>query len=105
MNRTFSTSSAVALLRYRHTGKFVARRHLSRLPARSALQKASPFEVSTGDPRPASGEGKGTLLLTNTKNQTRSSLGFPFERGSCHAPTHTVAKAQQKKRVTDEVGT
>ncbi len=42
----------------RLTANRVGACHLSRLPARSALQKAAPFEVSTGDPRPAFGEGK-----------------------------------------------
>ena len=40
-----------------YTGKIAARRHLSRLPPRSALLPAA--EVATGNPRPAGGEGKG----------------------------------------------
>ena len=84
------------LLLYR---KYVARRHLSRLPARSALQKASPFEVSTGDPRPASGEGKGASDYIVRFQKSKTSLPSPKAERLRVAGGDLCAKRRSNDRV------
>ena len=64
-NFRVQTSSVTRIGCCRLTANRVGACQLSRLPARSALQKAAPFEVSTGDPRPAFGEAKGRSAKSN----------------------------------------